>query len=405
METPPPIPGELWPENRNINKSEIHSKAMASFICGLAGLLITPLAFAAVVLGHIAKSDLRQDESLRGKNYAIAGLVFGYLVTGVVAACFISMPVMYFWPQKNKASKELTDSLSFLAVDSGINEDITAIIFNGETFIAALRYGRLMTSENGTEWRVNEREIGYGVDALVHGDGKTIAVSGNSLFIYDGSLHWNEMDAKLPETIADLIWTGKAFVGAVDKGMLVSRDGLEWDKRLIPGIDGVPSVSGDESMITAEYYGVLKVKYTGGKWETIENGYHELATVWKGEIWAARFSETSLYTYRDSKWVHVLSPPVGGMFSFASTEKLTVTDSYLLAFGDHFSWSLDGRNWGSFELPYEYDSSFMRGMTYGNGRFILAGDDGMLYIGANVDNISTLQDEINHLSLRQKKSD
>jgi type IV pilus assembly protein PilA len=58
-------------------------KALASMISGIFGLIFFLPAFAAIVLGHIARSDIRKSNGrLQGNGMATAGLVMGY---GVVA--------------------------------------------------------------------------------------------------------------------------------------------------------------------------------------------------------------------------------------------------------------------------------------------------------------------------------
>lgn len=64
--------------------------AVASLVCGLASLALTPLLVLqvlAVVFGHRALRQIGQDPDLqRGRGMALAGLVVGYvtIVAGVL---------------------------------------------------------------------------------------------------------------------------------------------------------------------------------------------------------------------------------------------------------------------------------------------------------------------------------
>ena len=62
--------------------------ALASLGLGLVGLFIAPLiaSTVAIVLGHLARRDLRRDSTLTGGGYALAGIVLGWVgvVIGVV---------------------------------------------------------------------------------------------------------------------------------------------------------------------------------------------------------------------------------------------------------------------------------------------------------------------------------
>jgi len=54
-------------------------KAIGSLICGLLAFF-PPTAIAAVVLGHLAISEIRKSAGrIRGEGMAVAGLVFGYM--------------------------------------------------------------------------------------------------------------------------------------------------------------------------------------------------------------------------------------------------------------------------------------------------------------------------------------
>ena len=55
--------------------------AIAALACGIAGLTVFPLlaSFPAVVLGTMARGELRRDPTLGGDGLATAGLVLGWI--------------------------------------------------------------------------------------------------------------------------------------------------------------------------------------------------------------------------------------------------------------------------------------------------------------------------------------
>ena len=55
--------------------------AIAALACGIAGLTVFPLlaSFAAVVLGTMARGELRRDPTLDGGGLATAGLLLGWI--------------------------------------------------------------------------------------------------------------------------------------------------------------------------------------------------------------------------------------------------------------------------------------------------------------------------------------
>lgn len=62
--------------------------ALASLGLGLVGLFIAPLIAStiAIILGHLARRDLRRDSTLAGNGFALAGIVLGWIgvVIGIV---------------------------------------------------------------------------------------------------------------------------------------------------------------------------------------------------------------------------------------------------------------------------------------------------------------------------------
>ena len=53
--------------------------ATASMICGMAALVLAPLAILAVVFGHIARRQVNRTGE-GGRGMATAGLILGYLI-------------------------------------------------------------------------------------------------------------------------------------------------------------------------------------------------------------------------------------------------------------------------------------------------------------------------------------
>jgi len=70
----PPPPAPL-----PIEAGETSGKAIASLLTGIFGLLIFPVAIAAIILGHMSRSEIRKSNGrLKGDGMATAGVVMGY---------------------------------------------------------------------------------------------------------------------------------------------------------------------------------------------------------------------------------------------------------------------------------------------------------------------------------------
>jgi hypothetical protein len=65
--------------------------AIAALVCGIAGLTVFPVlaSVAAVVLGILARDELRRDRALGGEGMATAGLVLGWIGVALAVLGFL----------------------------------------------------------------------------------------------------------------------------------------------------------------------------------------------------------------------------------------------------------------------------------------------------------------------------
>jgi Domain of unknown function (DUF4190) len=68
------------PENAATTAQRTSGLAIASLVCSLSSLVICVGWLPGVICGHLAKSRIRRDSSLKGNGLASAGLVIGYLI-------------------------------------------------------------------------------------------------------------------------------------------------------------------------------------------------------------------------------------------------------------------------------------------------------------------------------------
>jgi hypothetical protein len=79
------MPGPRPPERTN-------GKAIGAVVCGVSGIFIGITSVPAIVLGHMARREIR-DTGEQGDGMAVAGLVLGYVVT-ILMVAFVSLGVM-----------------------------------------------------------------------------------------------------------------------------------------------------------------------------------------------------------------------------------------------------------------------------------------------------------------------
>ncbi|SEO13101.1 DUF1707 and DUF4190 domain-containing protein [Actinacidiphila rubida] len=79
-DVPRPVPSVTAP----LRPPRTNSYAVASLSCGIAGTLLGLPAIPAVILGHLARRQIRRTGE-QGDGMAVAGLVLGYIVSAALA--------------------------------------------------------------------------------------------------------------------------------------------------------------------------------------------------------------------------------------------------------------------------------------------------------------------------------
>ncbi|WP_177319983.1 DUF4190 domain-containing protein [Actinoplanes philippinensis] len=70
--------------------------AIASLVCSIVGIFTCIGAPAGIVLGHLARSQIRQTREA-GDGLAVGGLWVGYLVTVSCVLAVLFYAVWFFW--------------------------------------------------------------------------------------------------------------------------------------------------------------------------------------------------------------------------------------------------------------------------------------------------------------------
>ncbi len=71
--------------------------AIASLVLGILGWVFLPFlaSIVAVVLGHMARAEIRSNPQLDGDGMAVAGIILGYLMIGICILAFFLL-VLFF---------------------------------------------------------------------------------------------------------------------------------------------------------------------------------------------------------------------------------------------------------------------------------------------------------------------
>lgn len=70
--------------------------AIAALACGIGGFFMFPASFAAVVLGHIARREIRRTGEA-GDGLATAGLILGYIGSVIGALLIVGVIVAFLF--------------------------------------------------------------------------------------------------------------------------------------------------------------------------------------------------------------------------------------------------------------------------------------------------------------------
>jgi len=65
--------------------------AIAALITGIIGVVCGVSSLAAVVLGHLALSEIKRNPAMKGREMALTGLVFGYVILGLSLIAIIGL--------------------------------------------------------------------------------------------------------------------------------------------------------------------------------------------------------------------------------------------------------------------------------------------------------------------------
>lgn len=86
----PPVPATFLPYAQPVPKT--NSYAIGSLACGIAGLMLALPAVPAVVLGHMARKQIKRTGE-QGEGMAVAGLVMGYVVCAAMAIVLVFLVI------------------------------------------------------------------------------------------------------------------------------------------------------------------------------------------------------------------------------------------------------------------------------------------------------------------------
>ena len=137
---------------------ETSGKAIGSLISGIFGLLFFPIALAAIILGHMSRSEIRKSNGrVTGDGMALAGLIMGYGAFAIIP--FILIIAAIAIPNLLRARIAANES----SAAAGVRTIITAEVAYYEKF-PAIGYACSLASLGGNSTSVSSPEQASFID-------------------------------------------------------------------------------------------------------------------------------------------------------------------------------------------------------------------------------------------------
>jgi hypothetical protein len=224
------------------------------------------------------------------------------------------------------------------------NPGFQDLVFANEMFVVVGERTAPYTSPDGRNWTLRDAGLDTASSqAITYGQGKFVAVGGvGGILISRDGVRWERRNrGSIPNLFSVAYLNGVFYcvgggVGNASGSIYKSLDGINWSLQLFTNGAYFGGIAyGDGTYITGGSAGIILRSYDGNIWETENTG---------------RALDVRQLIY------------AGGQFVAAAAGFRT--GGILI--------SPNGRNWTA---PYTGDDNYMQGVTYGNGLYVAVGGD------------------------------
>jgi predicted phage tail component-like protein len=309
----------------------------------------------------------------------------------------------------------------FTEIPPVVSRPIFFIDYLNNKYIAGSIGGRILISDNGTDWTVydnNITNIQGAVRKIIFQNGKYYTAIGQIYSSNDG-ISWTQITNFSGFAFSDIIYANNLFVAVGSKGNIyTSIDGENWIKResgtettirciiyagsfYICGESGLMGRSWNGKTWNIETKGIDRslsktIKAKGKLYATTDN-YNDIWVTENGIDWELKYQSQEYYSYfgdfiyADNKFVLIQGQNVvisedgdnweeiTNVFTYSTSIKITYSNKtklfYMVRGGTSLYTSQDGRIWTEIQNAFEYN---MRNILYveENDVFIATGNNG-----------------------------
>jgi|CZKI01.1.fsa_nt_gi hypothetical protein len=253
---------------------------------------------------------------------------------------------------------------------SGATGGIWSVTYASGTFAAVTDQGILLTSSNGLTWSSQSLDQGVWLDSIAYGNGTWVVVGDKGTILVSADLiAWTTVTPVTGNKLNCVLYNGNVFIAVGDNGTIItSPDARTWKVQSVPagvtaslhGIACSPTlnvtpysilVTGDNGTLLAGYYGGTNfTSVISGTSQNLEAAFLQLSQ-------SSPDNAPNLY----------ITVVVGGNGTI-------INDGYGV------DWVLGGA-WQ--DASSVSTSATLRGLTFGGGYFVAAGEQGTILTSAD----------------------
>jgi hypothetical protein len=130
------------------------------------------------------------------------------------------------------------DTVDWVAIDTPYANEVIQCRFVNGKFLAVGFHGNTLTSSDGMTWSIKNVSGDTTLRAIASGKGRTVVAGDFVVAVSTDGQTWLSMTNA--NRFYDLQFCDGWFVAATDAGVLLSRDGVVWDRTNATGAEGYP---------------------------------------------------------------------------------------------------------------------------------------------------------------------
>jgi hypothetical protein len=252
--------------------------------------------------------------------------------------------------------------IDWIAGESGTKNDLNAVTFGDNRFVAVGDSGTVITSEDGMTWERQETGVDAQLVDIAYGKGMYIAIgSGETIISSSNGMQWRKEESDSGTELQSITFGDSAFflsgyylnVNLIEycSKFFISSDGAIWDSNAVDE-DAIDIAYGDGKIVVLDRADTIISSSNGSEWN------RQFLDAGENYISPSGFNPEDIYFLNNHFIVTGYEYFWHGMGSPSHEAAFAVISG-------------DCVNWKNFYDTYEGDGNRIRTVCYGNGHYIL----------------------------------